>query len=64
LTVEPFPIVHGAETSGRVSARVRFSPDVIVVAIRWYLRSNLSYRDTEELLLERGVEVDHVTIFR
>jgi transposase-like protein len=37
---------------------------VIVVAIRWYLRYNLSYRDVEELLLERGVEVDHVTIFR
>jgi transposase-like protein len=37
---------------------------VIVVAIRWYLRYGLSYRDVEELLLERGVEVDHVTIFR
>lgn len=35
-----------------------------MVAIRWYLRYNLSYRDVEELLLERGVEVDHVTIFR
>jgi transposase-like protein len=37
---------------------------VIVVAVRWYLRYNLSYRDVEELLAERGVEVDHVTIFR
>jgi hypothetical protein len=34
---------------------------VIVVAVRWYLRFNLSYRDVEELLVERGVEVDHVT---
>jgi transposase-like protein len=42
----------------------RFPPDVIVVAVRWYLRFNLSYRDVEELLLERGVEVDHVTVFR
>src|SRR3954449_8678079 len=45
-------------------AGFRFPPDVIVVAVRWYLRFNLSYRDVEELLIERGVEVDHVTIFR
>jgi len=45
-------------------AGYRFPPDVIVVAIRWYLRFNLSYRDVEELLVERGVEVDHVTVFR
>jgi transposase-like protein len=37
---------------------------VIVVAVRWYLRYNLSYRDVEELLAERGVEVDHVTVYR
>ncbi|MEU7873501.1 IS6 family transposase [Dactylosporangium sp. NPDC049140] len=45
-------------------AGFRFPPEVIVVAVRWYLRYNLSYRDVEELLLERGVEVDHVTVFR
>lgn len=32
--------------------------------MRWYLRYNLSYRDIEELLAERGVEVDHVTVYR
>jgi transposase-like protein len=37
---------------------------VIVVAVRWYLRYGLSYRDVEELLAERGIEVDHVTIYR
>jgi transposase-like protein len=42
----------------------RFPAEVIVVAVRWYLRFNLSYRDVEELLLERGVEVDHVTVYR
>jgi transposase, IS6 family len=42
----------------------RFPPDVIVLAVRWYLRFGLSYRDIEELLAERGVEVDHVTIYR
>jgi transposase, IS6 family len=33
-------------------------------AVRWYLRYGLSYRDVEELLAERGIEVDHVTIYR
>jgi transposase-like protein len=37
---------------------------VIVVAVRWYLRFSLSYRDVEELLVERAVEVDHVTVYR
>ena len=41
--------------------RVRFPPDVILVAVCWYLRYGLSYRDVEELLAERGIAVDHVT---
>jgi transposase-like protein len=41
-----------------------FPPDVIMLAVRWYLRFALSYRDVEELLAERGVQVDHVTIYR
>ena len=45
-------------------ARFQFPPDVILLAVRWYLRYNLSYRDLEEMLAERGVEVDHVTLFR
>jgi transposase-like protein len=45
-------------------AGFRFPSDVIVLAVRWYLRFGLSYRDLEELLTERGVEVDHVTIYR
>jgi transposase-like protein len=45
-------------------AGFRFPPDVIVLAVRWYLRFGLSYRDVEELLTERGIEVDHVTAYR
>jgi IS6 family transposase len=45
-------------------AGFRFPPDVIVLALRWYLRFGLSYRDVEELLAERGVQVDHVTVYR
>ena len=44
-------------------AEYRFPPDVIVLAVRWYLRYGLSYRDVEELLAERSIEVDHVTIY-
>jgi transposase-like protein len=35
-----------------------------LIAVRWYLRYGLSYRDIDELLAERGIEVDHVTLFR
>ena len=35
-----------------------------MLAVRWYLRFGLSYRDVEELLAERGIDVDHVTIYR
>ena len=41
----------------------RFPPEIIVLAVRWYLRYGLSYRDVEELLGERGIEVDHVTVY-
>ena len=39
-------------------------PEVIVLAVRWSLRFGLSYRDVEELLAERGIDVDHVTVYR
>jgi hypothetical protein len=45
-------------------AGYRFPPEVITLAVRWYLRYSLSYRDVEELLAERGIEVDHVSIYR
>ena len=45
-------------------AGFRFPPEVIILAVRWYLRYGLSYRDVEELLAERGITVDHVTVYR
>ena len=45
-------------------AGFRFPRAVIVLAVRWYLRFGLSYRDVEELLIERAVEADHLTIYR
>ncbi len=39
-------------------------PELILCAVRWYLRYSLSFRDAEELLSERGLKVDHTTIWR
>ena len=45
-------------------AGFRFPAEVITIAVRWYLRYGLSYRDVEELLAERGGDVDHVSVYR
>jgi transposase, IS6 family len=42
----------------------QFEPEVILLAVGWYLRFSLSYRDVEELLADRGISVDHVTLWR
>jgi len=55
----PLPRSVGLEFAG-----FRLPAEVIVLAVRWYLRFGLSYRDVEELLAERGIEVDHVTVYR
>ena len=39
----------------------QFEPQLILMAVGWYLRFSLSYRDVEELMQERGMSADHVT---
>jgi transposase-like protein len=41
-----------------------FEGVIIILCVRWYLRYSLSYRDLEEMMAERGLLVDHVTIWR
>lgn len=41
-----------------------FEPEIILLCLRWYLRYSLSYRDLEEMMVERGLSVDHTTIYR
>jgi transposase, IS6 family len=41
-----------------------FQADIILLCVRWYLRYALSYRDLEEMMVERGLQVDHTTIYR
>jgi transposase-like protein len=42
----------------------QFESEMILLAVGWYLRFSLSYRDVEELLAERGLHADHVTVWR
>ena len=42
----------------------QFEPELILLCVRWYLRYALSYRDLEEMMRERGLSVDHTTIYR
>jgi transposase-like protein len=42
----------------------RFEPTVILLCVHWYCRYQLSYRDLEEMMSERGLLVDHRTVFR
>jgi transposase, IS6 family len=55
----PLPLASSSAFKG-----YRFPREIIVLALRWYLRYGLSYRDVEELLAERGIEVDHVSVYR
>jgi transposase-like protein len=41
-----------------------YEGEIIVLCVRWYLRYSLSYRDLEEMMTERGLGVDHTTIYR
>jgi IS6 family transposase len=41
-----------------------YAPDVILLRVRWYCRYQLSYRDVKEMMRERGLDVDHSTVFR
>src|SRR4051794_41464520 len=52
-------MAQGKEFKGR-----QFTAEVILWAVRWYLMFPISYRDLELMLQDRGVAVDHTTIFR
>jgi transposase, IS6 family len=41
-----------------------FADEIIVLCVRWYLRFSLSYRDLEELMTERNLNLDHTTVWR
>ena len=51
-------------TTARAFRGFRFPAEVILWAVRWYLQFPISYRDLEAMLADRGVAVDHVSLFR
>src|SRR5215218_4906022 len=51
-------------TTARPFRGFRFPAEVILWAVRWYLQFPVSYRDLERMLADRGVEVDHTTMYR
>jgi len=42
----------------------QFEGEIIIQCVRWYCKYGISYRELEEMMLERGIEVDHTTIYR
>ena len=51
-------------THARAFRGFRFPAEVILWAVRWYLQFPISYRDLERMLTDRGVAVDHTTMYR
>ena len=47
-----------------VFKRRRFPAGIILLCVRWYCRYGISYRDLEEMMAKRGVEVDYSTLYR
>jgi len=41
-----------------------FEAQIILLCVRWYLRFPLSYRNVEEMMVDRGLSIDHTTIYR
>jgi IS6 family transposase len=51
-------------TSDSPSMWRHFEDQIILLCVRWYLPYGLSYRDLEEMMAERGLDLDHTTIYR
>ena len=51
-------------TDARAFRGFRFPAEVILWAVRWYLQFPIRYRDLERMLADRGVKVDHTTMYR
>jgi transposase, IS6 family len=51
-------------TDARAFRGFRFPAEVVLWAVRWYLQFPISYRDLERMLADRGVAVDHVSLYR
>jgi transposase-like protein len=41
-----------------------FQGEIILQCVRWYCKYGISYRDLEEMMSERGLSIDHTTLYR
>ena len=61
-------VVHYCVFQGRSSMSDfkwrHFRGEMILGCVRWYCKYGISYRDLEEMMLERGLAVDHTTLYR
>jgi putative transposase len=65
LFVSEFPLQRrGYNGEDAVFKGRHFDRSVILLCVRWYLAYNLSLRNLEEMMAERGVSVDHATVHR
>ena len=65
LIDSPNSIITGAALTKSNPFKWRhYESEIILLYVRWYLRYSLSYRDLEEMMRERGLSVDHTTIYR
>jgi IS6 family transposase len=56
-------VYRDPKEAGSIRGR-HFEDVIILLCVRWYLRCSLTYRDLEEIMAERGLSIDHVTIWR
>jgi transposase, IS6 family len=56
-------VYRDPKTTGNVPGR-HFEDVIILLCVRWYLRYSLTYRELKEIMLERNLSIDHVTIWR
>jgi IS6 family transposase len=57
------PFYGGGDVMSEFKWR-HFSGEIILLCVRWYCKYGISYRDLEEMMAERGVMVDHTTLYR
>jgi transposase-like protein len=59
--------MEGSGEEGRAVSDFKgrhFGGEIVLWAVRWYFRYGISYRDLEQMMAERGVSIDHSTIYR
>jgi putative transposase len=52
------------QAAARVLKRLHYPLDVILTCVRWYVSYALSLQNLEEMMVERGIGVDHSTVHR